>query len=197
MIDLIALSTSAQGLLILFLWVYSSSLGIPLGALFAIMSFGALASTPQELGIVMVTVFLATVLGDLTAYGLARYFSGRIMKKIKTYRFMEKNEALARKMLERYEIKIIFFTRFALTGLCSIVSYLSGLQKINKKKFLLAVILGEGIYTIIYPLIGFFFKETWNELIQIISNGFIIIALILLAGIIIKKRLKARKKQVA
>lgn len=189
MIELLISGINLVNLSILFIWIFITSLGVP-GGVVAMVSSGALANSFIELIPVILITVSAAILGDITAYELARKFSLRLSKKLIKFKFFKNNEIKSRDLLKKHEFSFVFFTRFALIGLCAVVSYISGFERLNRKKFYMAVISGEIIYASLYPIIGFIFKETWNDLVNIIQDILIIVVLIVVAGFlfIITKR---------
>ena len=112
---------------------------------------------------------------------IASFFSKKFRKKLRKLSFFRDNEKKAKKLLEKYEFSIIFFTRFALTGLCQVTSYVCGFEKINRKKFITAVLIGELLFAILYSLIGFIAGTTLDMLIKTVNNLAVAIFLLLIA----------------
>jgi len=193
MIDLTILGINWINLGILFLWTFITCFGVP-GALVLLVSSGAVANSFFELIPIILVGALAAILGDITAYELARRFSLGVNTRLKKYKFYINGETRARELLKKYEFFSVFITRFGLTELCAAMSYISGFEKLNRKKLILAVIFGELIYVSMYPIIGFIFKETWNDLIKVVQDVFYVIILILIVLILLKIILDRRRK---
>jgi membrane protein DedA with SNARE-associated domain len=184
---------SIINLLSVFLWVALSSLGIP-GALIFLISSGALANNFLELILIIIFAVFGGIIGDIFAYELARRLLSRLSVKLQKFKFYRDNEEKARNTLQNYEFSFVFFTRFALSGLGAVVSYISGFEKINRKKFILAVILGEIIYGTMYPLLGFFFKQTWNDLSSLVQDALIILTLIIIVVFLIVNHIRRKRR---
>jgi len=179
MILSIVTNLSIGSLILLFFWVFAGSLGVPGGAI-TMIAYGSLAGSVSKLILFMIISFVAAVIGDILAYELARRLSNKLRDKLRKLLFFRNNEPKVRSLLNKYGFYIIFFTRFALVNLCAVTSYVSGLEKINRKKFILAVISGELLFAIIYPLIGFTLGEIFSSLINAINYFIIAILLIIL-----------------
>jgi membrane protein DedA with SNARE-associated domain len=179
-------------LAVFFLWTFTASLGMP-GGLVLIVSSGALSNTVRELAAIMILGVAASTLGDLFAYELARKFSPYIAKMLKRFSWFKDNETRAREILKKTEFPLIFFTRFALTPLCVAVSYISGFEKLDRKKYYIAVFSGEILYGTIYPLVGFVFKETWNDLTSVIIDIATVLILVTITAILIKRFIPSRQ----
>jgi membrane protein DedA with SNARE-associated domain len=189
--NLVFLASIAK-LAVIFIWTFAASLGFP-GALVVMVSSGALATNITNLFWIILAAGLWGIIGDMTAYTLAKRFSLITYKKLKKFKFFINNEKKVREELKEYEFSFVFFTRFSLSWLCAPVSYISGFERLNRKKFFLAVVSGEILYAILYPLIGFLFKSTWNDLIN--SIQYIVLILILVAILILIIRYIIRRKK--
>ena len=181
-------------LAVLFIFVFFSSFGFP-GGLVAMISSGAIAGSFWDILIIIIIAAIAAILGDILAYELARKFSTFIKKRLQKYKFYLKGEIRARSLIGKYEFFSVFITRFLLTGLCAITSYISGFEKLNRKKYLLAVISGEILYAIIYTILGYIFRLAWNDLITFLDNIVIITILIAAAVVLVIVIYRIRKRR--
>jgi len=182
-------------LIILFVAVFFSSFGVP-GGMVTLISMGALSNNYTELLIVIVVGSIGAMLGDFIAYVIAEKFSARVNFWLNKFKFYRDNESKARKHLNKSEFLIVFITRWFFTGLGAPVSYISGFERLNKKKYMIAVIAGELLYGSVYPLMGFFFKETWNDLTSTINSTIIVLTLTLFVILIIYfiiKKIKSKR----
>jgi len=184
---------SIASLIVLFFYGLLGSLGLPGGSL-TLIAFGSLSGNITALIFVIIISFIAAVLGDILAYELARKLSDDFRNKLRKFSFFMNNELKAKNLLNKYEFPIIFFTRFALISLCVVVSYVSGFEKINRRKFILAVITGEILYAIIYPLIGFIAGEVFSSILSTINDVIIVILLVALIFYFARFLIKRRRK---
>lgn len=185
--------------LLLILGVFSSSLGFP-GGLVSMVTFGALSGNTTTLLIVILLSFSVAVVGDLIAYELARKYSSRLKNKLLTLSFFKENEKKAKGLLDKFGFYIVFFTRFALINLCAVISYISGLEKTKRRKFIFAVIAGEAIYATLYPILGFIFGIVFTDVINSFNDAvlalIIILIIVYMIVFIIKRfRKKSLKKK--
>ena len=178
----------------LFFWALISSLGIP-GALVAEIAAGALANNFWEVFLVIVIVAVGSIFGDLLAYEVARKFSPWVSSKLIRFKFFREEQGETRKLLRRYEFFSVFFTRFIFTGLDAPLNYIAGFEKLNRKKFIFGVIFGEILYATIYTLMGFFFKEIFIDLSNVVQDLITVAVLILIVVIFIYLFLKNKKKK--
>lgn len=160
-----------------------------------LVSFGASASGIPKLLLLMLITYVAASLGDITIYLITRRFSNKVLKLLKKFKLYHKNNKRARLLLKKYGFWIILVSRFTLTEICLIMNYVAGFTKFNKKKFVTAVLLGELIYAIAFTLFGYIFKDTWNYLLGLLQDSFLVVIVIILAFFIIKKIIKLIKKE--
>ena len=82
-------------LIILFVIVFLSALGVP-GGMITLVSMGALSNNYSELILVIIVGAIAAIFGDLTAYLIARKFSAKVSSWLKKFKFYRNNESRAR-----------------------------------------------------------------------------------------------------
>ncbi len=162
------ISVSVTSLVLLFFEIVGSSLGLP-GGMVAMIAIGSLSQNIFALIIVIIISFVAAIIGDLIAYYIGRRVSQPLLTRLRNFNFFSKNEEKAKRLLYKYGFFIVFITRFAVTNLCAIISYVSGLEKYNKKKFVIAVLFGEFLYVVIYSVIGYFIGSVLNTLLSTIN----------------------------
>ncbi len=188
------LSVNWLQLIVVFFWTVLTSLGLP-GALTFMVSLGALADNVSQLVPIMIVGALAAIIGDILAYSIARKYLTRLSGPLHKFRFFRENENKVAEKLRKYEFFAVFITRFGTTELCAPTSYISGFEKLNRKKFISAAILGEMVYATVYPIIGFMFKETWADLIGVIGNTFVAIVVAIIAIWLLVRFFVKRKKR--
>jgi len=177
--------SSTINLIVLSIVVFFSSFGFPGGSLWLVAS-GAGVNTSAELTLVMIVGASAAILGDFSAYILARKFSFKLQKFLKRFKFYSKHEVEIQSKFNQSEFVILFFSRFIIQGLCVAATYVSGFLRLKIRKFLVPVISGEILYGIEFPLLGFFFKETWNDYATLFSDVTVLVLLVIIAYFIIR-----------
>jgi len=168
-------------------FTFLSQIGIPLGAMFLIMFAGSSTSNLNSLIIIIMIIIVFSITGDILAYKIGEKYGNKILEKYKHNKFISSNYNKSKKTMKRYGNSSIFFTRFLLTGLGPAINYMAGVDKFNFKKFIIFVITGEILYAIIFSSLGFFFKDTWEDLLSLFSDFSLIIFLVIIAYIIFKK----------
>ncbi len=188
MISIISLILgSTTGLISLFFLMFIASYILIPGMGGILVSFGASALTIKGLLLLMVVVYFAAIIGDITIYFLTRRFSKQVLGFLRRFKWYHKNDKKTRKLLAKYGFWIVFFSRFIITEVCLVTNYVAGFTRFNSRKFILAVLTGELIYAIVLPLFGYLFKDTWNYLLSLIQESIWVLVIALLAGLLAKK----------
>jgi len=155
-----------QGEMNIFLVIIAGTIGSLLGAL--------------------INYFLAYTLGRKVVYSLAGH------KLFKLLLISEKKIAKSEKYFLKYGNISTFIGRF-IPAVRQLISIPAGFSKMNLKGFIFYTSLGSGIWVIILAVLGYAFGSNQELLVEYykeISLFFIILALIIVAGIIIKRRIK-------
>ena len=177
-------------LIAVLLWVFTGALGVP-GSTLGIVSYSASLTAIPTVILTIIFVYLFVSAGDIVAYELAVFFSEKFRNRLRKFSFFRDNEEKARGLLKEYEFSIVFYTRFLFTGLCQVVSYVSGFERVSRKKFISAVLLGEFLFSVIYVLLGFIVGELLSKWIGLINN--IVVALVALFVVLYLMRYVIRK----
>ena len=180
---------SIISLFIIFFCVFSDSCGVP-GASASIIATASLARNIPSLLVVIGIVYCAACLGDICAYSFARFISRPLIHKLRRFSFFKEGEPRARKLLSKYEFLIIFLSRFTMGSLCPIMNYIAGIEKLNRAKFILAVLTGEFFYACIFSIVGFAFGELATSLLGTVNYTIITIVLVVLGLFVIRWMLR-------
>jgi len=190
---MISLSINLLGFILLFFWVMAGSFGIPASTL-GIIVMGSLSNSISILLIVIAVTYFAVATGDILAYTLATKLSDEFKDKLRKLNFFKENEPKVKSLLNKYGFQIVFLTRFFMLHLCAVTSYISGFEKMNKRKFVLSVLTGEFLFAAIYASIGFAIGETVKNLLNIINYILTAIVFLIVLGYFLKKYLEKRKQ---
>jgi membrane protein DedA with SNARE-associated domain len=167
--------------LFFFIIAFISPFGVPLGATFVIIAAGSLSDTIDDYFFSVSLIFFGLILGDIAAYSTASYFERFFTEKLSKYKKIKKKFESGKDLFNKYGMWGIFLGRFLLLGFGAPVNYISGFSKYSFRKFLAYSASGEFLYVSIYAYIGFFFKDSWVSLYDLIIEFPYIILLILLA----------------
>lgn len=150
---------SAYGALALGAATLVSAVGLPLPATLLLLAAGAFAR--QGLLDGPSAVLLATAgasLGDLVAYGLGRSGHALAATHMQSLPAWQR----ARSLFQRWGALAIFLSRFALTPLALPVNLLAGSTRYAPGRFLTPVLLGEGLWAVLFCGLGYVFADQWQ-----------------------------------
>jgi membrane-associated protein len=186
------------GLPILLLLIFLGQLGLPLGSLLFLCWYGSTITEVERLFWVIPLLMLSAILGDYVAYLIAQKYRIRVKKFINVRPSAAKQFLRGELLIHRNASMIVFITRFLLFGLGPMVNYLMGLRSYSRVTFMWWVCFGEFIYISEFILLGYVFRDTWQELLIIITDiGWVFASMCIAALVLwtVRKRRLAHKKK--
>lgn len=161
---------SLYGLPMLFGMLVIGSAGVPLPATLILVVAGSFAQLGDlKLWQVITIASAGSILGDQIGYGLGRWggpwverFSRRIGGEAK----VKSAEAFTR----RWGGAAIFFSRWLLTPLGPSLNLTSGMAAYPWVRFLCWDIIGEVLWVVLYVMLGRFFSDSVQGLIEILGG---------------------------
>jgi membrane protein DedA with SNARE-associated domain len=144
---------------------------LPIWAMFFIMFAGALAHNLLELVLLFSLVLVSTVSWDILGYIIGRKFY-----KFKFFRYLrkwKKTKNIYDKSKEYFDKKwemAIFLSRFLITWIWPTINYIVWFQSFNFRKFTLYMVFWEILYWSELLLLGYIFKDSFEEISNILSN---------------------------
>jgi membrane-associated protein len=157
-------------------------LGLPLpGTLIVIASGAFMRQSILDSFSTPILGYGAAVLGDILLYLVGYWASAHLEARFgKTAAWKS-----ARALFEKRGGISIFLTRWLLTAAALPVTLIAGGSAYHFRKYLLYVILGEGLWVLLYGGLGYAFGSQWELISDFISNfsGFLVGALLLGAGV--------------
>ncbi len=148
----------------LFLIAFVASVVIPIPASTTLAAAGAFAYQGYlNIFAVLFVAFLGNVVGDATAYLLARYYGEKFLAKIGFSHLLQSSiYKKLRLYIFDFPQSLIYFTRF-LTEMGPAVNILAGLSGVPPRTFFLYGILGEASYVLLYGMTGYILGTQWEN----------------------------------
>jgi len=143
---------SALGLIVLF-----ASIGLPLPDGLAMALAGSLAAQGRiDWAWAGATAIMASVLGDLTGYGVGRVLSqGFLEKRGHWIGYTPARRARIHEMFERWGLLTVFITRTFVSYLSSVANLFAGASGYGASKFIVVAIVGRLLWTAGYMGLGY------------------------------------------
>lgn len=170
-----------HGALVLGSTLFLAALGVPLPATMLVVATGAfskqgLMSLQEAASIALV----AAVAGDGCSYLLGRFLGERLTSRWKKSKAWQS----ADQRFERWGIWSVVLSRFLFTPIALPVNLMAGSTLFPWHRFLMAVVVGEVIWVVLYGGLGVLFADSWEVLSQMANDlsGFLVGALLLGVG---------------
>jgi len=174
--------------LALFLVTLLASFLLPLPATAFIIAAGAFAAQGYFNFFEIIGVgFIGSVLGDGLGYFISLRWGKHVLNRIGFRRMLSSRKFVEMEnFFSQYAISTIFFSRFLVTGLGSIINVLAGLSKVSYKKFFIFDWMGEFVYVSLYAGMGFIVGDEWRYLSNIIEEVALILLLLVLIFLVVR-----------
>ena len=160
----------------------------------------AVARGDLNLILVILAGTLGSVLGALPLFYLGRFvIEDRLMvftEKYGKYVFVKPSDIRSSSVwFDKHGSKAVFFGRMV-PGIRSFISIPAGMSKMPMLPFLVFTALGSSIWTSLLTIAGYYFGENY-EIIETMlapySKGFLLLAVVIIIGWFMKRRLMARR----
>lgn len=163
----------------LFAIVFIAAFIFPLPSTWSlVIASGFAAQGYMNIYAVIAIGLIANILGDNLGYFIGRVYGRKFLYKIGFGWIFEREWFLKlQDNFKNHSGKSIFISRFV-TEIGPAVNFLSGIRKIEYKKFLFYEVLGEAIDVLLYSLGGFIFGKAWIYVYPILNKVWILIILI-------------------
>lgn len=169
-----------RGALVLGGTLFLAALGVPLPATMLLVATGAFSqhgvmSWQAAAGVAVV----AAVAGDGCSYLLGRLVGERITSRWKD----SKAWRSADQQFARWGIWTVFLSRFLLTPIALPVNLIAGSTRFPWPRFLMAVVVGEVLWVLLFGGLGLLFADSWEALSQMASDvSGVLVGLVLLGA---------------
>jgi len=147
-------------------------IGIPTGASLLVIASGAFAYAGEfNVVILLLEIWFFSWLGDNIAYIIWRFIGGKVLsRKFKLKTYFEARILKAENYLKIHGRSTVFFTRFFMSAMGPFVNAAAGITKYKLWTFSLFVALGELFWTCIYLGLGYWFGDSFESIIPIVTQ---------------------------
>jgi membrane-associated protein len=168
------------GLPVLFGVIVIAAVGIPLPISMMLVAAGSFVELGEmKLWQVIVVASAGAALGDQIGYALGRWGGHRVVERIKHRRNGAAKIAQAEAFTKQWGAAGIFFTRWLITPLGPWLNLTSGMAGYPWPRFFLWDVLGEVLWVVLYVMLGKFFSDRVQALVEILGNlAWVIVGLI-------------------
>ncbi len=141
-----------------------------------LFAMGALIAKPEtnlSLGIMILLLIFAAILGDFVNYEIGKHFGNQVFKpgsKIFKPAYLEKTQ----QFYEKYGLKTIIYARFV-PIVRTFAPFVAGIVRMPYRKFGLYNIVGGVLWVSLFLIAGYFFGQ-----IPLVKNNFSVVVLLII-----------------
>jgi membrane-associated protein len=171
---------SQYGLPVLFAVIMIAAVGIPLPISMMLVAAGSFVELGEmKLWQVIVVASAGAVIGDQIGYALGRWGGHRVVARIRRRGNGATKIGQAEAFAKRWGAAGIFLTRWLITPLGPWLNLTSGMAAYPWTRFFLWDVLGEVLWVVMYVMLGKFFSDRVQALVEILGNlAWVIVGLI-------------------
>ncbi|MFL0252388.1 DedA family protein [Clostridium neuense] len=162
-------------------------IGVPIGMSMLVIACGAFAYAGEfNIISILLEVWIFAWLGDCAGYFLWRIIGYRVLNKFpKINNYFEPKILKAHNYLDKHGKLAVFLTRFLISPMGPFVNASAGIVNYSLVEFSLFALLGELFWTIIYIALGYWFGDSWENIIPLVSQFGQIITYVVILMIIV------------
>lgn len=162
----------------LFLVNFLSCIGFPLPAAPSTIAAAAFASQGfLDMKLVLLSAISGNILGDISAYWLVRMFGPRVLHWIGLSKYLATPAFRnVERTVDTYKAPVLIASRFQVQA-TAVVNIISGLARLNFRRFAFYIIIGEMLQVVVYVVVGYVFADSWQALYAVVGKFGWLIAL--------------------
>jgi len=195
MTDMLLALVPEYGLWLIFAVVALSCLAVPLPASVLVLSAGGFAAAGDlVLWEVLGAAFAGFVLGDQTAFQIARHGGRPVVERLRGRRKLVRLIGRAEAMLEKSGAVAVFLSRTVVSPMGPYMSYIAGAAGLSWLAYSSASVPGAALWVTGYSLIGYGAADNLTQFAELTWNGIgVIAALAVFIGAVFWLRRSLRK----
>lgn len=163
----------------LFLINFLSCIGFPLPAAPSTIAAAAFASQGfLDMKLVLLSAISGNIAGDISAYWLVRTFGSRVLHWIGLSKYLATPAFRnVERTVDTYKAPVLIASRFQVQA-TAVVNIISGLARLNFRRFAFYIIVGETLQVVVYVVIGYVFADSWQILYAVVGKFGWLVALV-------------------
>ena len=178
--DQLLAALSQYGLPVLFAVIMIAAVGIPLPISMMLVAAGSFVELGEmKLWQVILVASAGAVIGVQIGYALGRWGGHRVVARIRRRGKGATKIEQAQAFAKRWGAAGIFLSRSLITPLGPWLNLTSGMAAYHWTRFLIWDVLGEVLWVVLYVMLGKFFSDRVQALVEILGNlAWVIVGLI-------------------
>lgn len=149
-----------------------SAIGIPTGSTLMVIAAGAFAYAGEfNIIILLLEVWIFAAIGDIIAYYLWKTVGVKLLLRFSRFKtYFEPKLSKMHIYLERHGKGKVFFTRFLVSAMCPSINAAAGVAKYELFAFSVFASLGELLWTCMYLGLRYWFADSWDTIIPVVTQ---------------------------
>ncbi|MEY8000701.1 DedA family protein [Clostridium sp. Mt-5] len=137
-----------------------------------VIASGAFAYAGEfNIGILLLEIWFFSCVGDNIAYIMWKVIGNKFLNKsLRVKAYLEPAMIKARSYLKKYGKWAIFFTRFLISPMGPSVNAAAGITNYKLMTFNLFVALGELLWSCMYLGLGYWFGNSWETIVPMVTQ---------------------------
>lgn len=187
----------SYNILFLSILIVLQCIGIPTGATLIVIASGAFAYAGEfNIVIIFAEIWFFAWIGDNIAYFMWRAVGEKLLNKSsRAQNYFEPKLEKSKDYLERHGKSSVFFTRFLISALGPFINAAAGMTKYRMVTFSFFVALGELFWTGVYFGLGYWFGDSWEMVVPMVTEFGQILTYIAILMIIVYFLIKLIRKR--
>jgi membrane-associated protein len=158
------------------LMLENAGIPIPGETVLLFASFLACQNHQLNLGLIILVATAACTLGDNLGYWIGFHGGRPLLHRYQSFfRISDQKIASGEKMFERFGPATVFFARFVF-GMRIIAGPLSGVLRMQWRRFVLFNFLGAALWVTVISCIGYFFGQHWQRLLSVVGRANVVLS---------------------
>ena len=147
-------------------------IGVPIGMSMLVIACGAFAYAGEfNIVLIVLEVWIFAWIGDCAGYFLWKIIGYRLLIKFpRLNSYFEPKILKARNYLNKHGKSAVFLTRFLISPMGPFVNASAGIVNYSVAAFSLFALLGEFFWTGIYIGLGYWFGDSWESIVPLVSQ---------------------------
>lgn len=166
--------------------------------LFAVGALAAIDGSPINVGLVIVLLILAGVLGDATNYAIGRIVGPKVFTREKSFLLNKKHLDRTQHFYEKHGGKTIIIARF-MPIVRTFAPFVAGIGQMRYRRFAAFNVVGAMAWVTAFTVLGYAFGNlpVVKKYFQLVVIGIIVLSVVPIAWELVRARREARAAKAA
>lgn len=171
MTDFLLALVTDYGLYIITSVVLIGAIGIPMPSSVVALTSGGLAATGDfALTQVMLSIFLAFIVGDQIAFTLGGLAKPEWLERFRTSKRLGAFVSRTETLYEKHGLLAVFLSRTMISSIGPCIAYFCGIKKMKRARFTSIALIGAAVWTTTYVILGYTFAGNLPQMSNLVAS---------------------------